>query len=108
MGAVGTVAQTGCISNYRHGRSIPDTYTMARLAKMIESDPMTAIAAAEAKRAKTEKARKFWEGLISSAGIVSIMPAIYEAAKVGICILCKIWYRLRHISAAPHAHAAQA
>lgn len=79
---------TGCISNYRHGRSIPDAYTMARLAKMIESDPMTAIAAAETKRAKSEKARKFWKNLLSNAALLAIMPAVYAVTKVRVCILC--------------------
>lgn len=81
---------TGCISNYRHGRSIPDAYTMARLAEMIEGDPMTAIAAAEAKRAKSEKARKFWKNLLSTAALLAIMPAVHTIATVSVCILCKI------------------
>ena len=81
---------TGCISNYRNGRSIPDTYTMARLAEMIDSDPLAAIAAAEAKRTKSAKARKFWQARLSTAAMLAIVPAVYAVATVGACILCKI------------------
>ena len=79
---------TGCISNYRHGRSIPDAYTMARLAEMMKADPMKAIATAEAKRAKKDKVRKFWERLLSTAPLLAIVPAVYTVANVGVCILC--------------------
>lgn len=79
---------TGCISNYRHGRSIPDAYTMARLAKMIEADEMTAIAAAEAKRAKNEKVRRFWQAWLSTTALLAIVPALWTLATVGGCILC--------------------
>ncbi len=53
------------ISSYRHGRSIPDTYAIYRLAELAQVNKEAAIAQIESERARTEAQRKYWQSLVS-------------------------------------------
>lgn len=80
--------EPSAISNYRHGRSKPDNDTMIGLAEILELDALHLIAEINCERAKKERERKFWKNLLSTAALLSIMPAVHAVVNVGVCILC--------------------
>lgn len=55
------------ISKYRLGTSIPDDLVCARIAEILDVEPMEVIAATNYQRAKTEDARVLWEGIWGKA-----------------------------------------
>jgi len=54
---------TAAISQYQTGKRVIDPYTAAKLAEVLEIDPMEIVAAAEEEREKDEKKREFWRTL---------------------------------------------
>lgn len=54
------------VSDYIHGRRDADAYTCARIAEILERDPMHVIAQVEAEAARSEKKRDYWRSLFSS------------------------------------------
>lgn len=65
----GTLSQ--CIS----GKRPPDAYTCARIALVLELDPLEIIASIEAERARTPERRAFWQDLGKSSRKVAATVA---------------------------------
>lgn len=85
---IGVSRQT--VSHWKNGTNCMDEKTAARLAQIIGTDPRNAVIMVQAERAKNEKDRKFWRGLLSTAALLAIVPAVWAMANFGACILCKI------------------
>ncbi len=70
------------ISNYRNGVSSMDPYIAAQLAKLLNLDPLKAIATAEmerSERAGNPDRKDFWEGLTWRRGSISphLQPSLF-------------------------------
>lgn len=110
---------TGCLSNYRHGRSVPDAYMMTRLAEMAGLDKLEAIAVAELARSKTKERREHWKGFLNHAAslIVAIVliTIAFQATIASASTYDKLYIMrnrlrawldgLKSAAAAPIAHA---
>ncbi|MEQ1592565.1 MAG: helix-turn-helix transcriptional regulator [Thiobacillaceae bacterium] len=53
------------ISEYANGKQQADSYTCAKIAEILERDPLEIIAQVEAEAARTEKKRKYWRSFFS-------------------------------------------
>lgn len=77
---------TSHISHYRNGRSTMDPYMAARVAELLDLEPIQVIACAEAERARDAGKKDFWKRLAAcvliaaGAGSVSLTPAPAQAA----------------------------
>lgn len=56
------------ISNYRLGKSVIDDYAAAKIAGVLEIDPMVIISAANAEREKDEGRKEFWKNFYERLG----------------------------------------
>lgn len=54
---------TQVVSNWRHGRSLPDERMCAKLAEAAGIDPLVLAASMQAQRSKTAEARSLWEAI---------------------------------------------
>ncbi|HEY3326397.1 MAG TPA: helix-turn-helix transcriptional regulator [Novimethylophilus sp.] len=52
------------ITDYKNGNRQPDTYTLTRLAIVLERDPMGLIAEFEASNEKNQTRKDFWKGFL--------------------------------------------
>jgi len=92
----------GAMSHYATGRRIMDDTTAAKLAGILEIEPIQIIAAANAEREKGEK-KEFWENFYKRLGGIAasiffavnliMTPTPSQAAPVlihegAVCILC--------------------
>jgi predicted transcriptional regulator len=53
------------VSYYVHGEREADAYACARVAEILERDPLEIIAQVEAEAARTEKKRQYWRSFFS-------------------------------------------
>lgn len=53
------------VSDLRAGRNKPDAYECAKIAEVLERDPLEVIAQVEAEAARSEKKREYWRSLFS-------------------------------------------
>ncbi|MHB1092939.1 hypothetical protein [Thiobacillus sp.] len=53
------------ISNYVKGKQDADTYACAKIAEILDRDPLEVIAQVEAEAARTEKKRQYWRSFFS-------------------------------------------
>lgn len=60
----------GIMSYYVSGKREADTYACAKIAEMLEIDPLEVIAQVEAEAARTTKKREFWKSFRSSGSRV--------------------------------------
>jgi predicted transcriptional regulator len=56
---------TGIVHYYVKGDRAADSYTCARIAEILEQDPLEIIAQVEAEAARTEKKREYWRSFFS-------------------------------------------
>lgn len=74
---------TSHISHYRNGRSTMDAYMAARVAELLDVEPLRVIASAEAERARDPDRKDFWKRLAAcvlvAAGAGAITPPNAEA-----------------------------
>jgi hypothetical protein len=59
------------LSQYRLGKSIIDDYAAAKIASVLEIDPMVLIAAANAEREKDKERQEFWQNFYERLGGVA-------------------------------------
>ena len=65
------------LTNYRHGKSLPDPRVISKLCELTGDDPGLLLAQIEAQRAKTDEAKALWTDIAkrlaaaAAAGIVS-------------------------------------
>ena len=71
------------ISNYRSGNYIMDDFTAAKIAEILEIDPIIVIAAANAEREKGER-KEYWEKLAKRLGGVAAAITFLTALPVQI------------------------
>jgi len=64
------------LSDYHHGRRNADAYACARLALILERDPLEVIAEVEADSAKSPARREFWAGFPSGLRRTAIYLAL--------------------------------
>lgn len=98
------------VSAYRNSARTVDDYAAAKIAEVLEIDPMIVIAAANAEREKDDGKRGYWEKYYKRLGGIAasiifavtfiVTPTPSQAAPVlkavsQYCILCKI---ARHIN----------
>lgn len=57
---------TPVISHYRTGKRVMDDYTAAKVAELLELEPLEVIAAANAERERDPNKRAYWEKLVQS------------------------------------------
>ncbi|TFE36551.1 helix-turn-helix domain-containing protein [Paraburkholderia dipogonis] len=55
------------VSRYRMGHSMPDDLVCARIASILDIEPMEVIAATNYQRSKTDEARSLWETIWGKA-----------------------------------------
>ncbi|WP_223258539.1 alginate lyase family protein [Trinickia symbiotica] len=66
------------VSGYRNGRTVPDDLVCARIASILDIEPMEVIAATNYHRAKTEDARALWEGIWGkAAGAIALTLTVF-------------------------------
>ncbi|WP_296642431.1 hypothetical protein [Thiobacillus sp. 65-1402] len=53
------------VSDLRAGRNKPDPYECAKIAEVLDRDPLEVIAQVEAKAARSEKKREYWRRFFS-------------------------------------------
>lgn len=75
------------ITRYREGERVMDDYTAARVAELLDLDPMIVIAQANAEREKDDKKRAYWGKFAAAASVVmsvcfvmTITPKTAEAS----------------------------
>ncbi|WP_298609610.1 hypothetical protein [uncultured Thiobacillus sp.] len=56
---------TGIVHYYVKGDREADTYTCAKIAEILDRDPLEVIAQVEAEAARTEKKREYWRSFFS-------------------------------------------
>jgi len=85
---------TSGISSYRNGKRIIDDTTAARIAEILEINPLIVIAAANAEREKGER-REYWEkvskrlgGIAAGFLFFSIALPLHGITSAAQCILC--------------------
>ena len=67
------------ISNYRSGTSKMDDFTAAKIAEILEIDPLIVIAAANAEREKGER-REYWEKVSKRLGGIAAGFLVFSTA----------------------------
>ncbi|MFT3758303.1 helix-turn-helix domain-containing protein [Thauera sp.] len=70
------------MSRYESGERVMDDYTAARIAEILEIDPLRVIAQANAEREKDEKRAAYWSSIAHAA-----MTAPSRAYANGVCIM---------------------
>lgn len=89
--------KTQAVSNYRHGRSVPDDYVATKIAEALNLNPMeiiTAVNAERAKRVKDAEKIRFWKARwekVSQHTVTIFLGTAALTHSVGgyvNCILC--------------------
>lgn len=73
------------ITDYKNGTRQPDTYTLTRLAIILEREPMGLIAEFEAATEKNPVRREFWKGFLSRQNLKGIAIAV-------LALNCGVFY----------------
>lgn len=116
--------QTGisqeAISQYRNGKRVMDDYTAAKLAEVLEIDPLEVIATANADREKDENRANFWRVLakkraapiaailllVGVAGItyehIDAQHTIHYAQLLGLVGVIFLFWSWKRATKAPH------
>ncbi|NMG32347.1 hypothetical protein [Aromatoleum evansii] len=66
-------SSTPVISRYMTGQRVMDDYTAAKVAELLDLDPMIVIAQANAEREKDEKKRAFWSKFAAAASLAMVV-----------------------------------
>lgn len=70
------------LSNYRHGKTLPDARVIAKLCELTGDDPARLLVEVEAERAKTDEARALWMAVLDRmkntvhAAIFAVVTAV--------------------------------
>jgi len=87
------------VSAMKAGREKPDSYDCARIAEILERDPLEVIAQVEAESARTEKKRLYWRSFFSS-----LKRTAHVAAWCGIVGISGIVPQAGQAQAGPSSH----
>lgn len=74
------------LSDHVHGRRQADAYTCAKIAEILDRDPLEVIAQVEAEAARTEKKRAFWRSFFSGlkrTAHVFVLCAMFAFSTLG-------------------------
>lgn len=70
--------QSGRISDYRHGKRVPDVYAISKFAKVLEVDPWRLVEEIEAQTEKNPKRKAYWERKIGAMTTAFFLVVIFN------------------------------